>query len=209
MALCSNLPVPLPLAGASLTLTDNKGSWTVPVAVGPGQNAQQLVQLQQHSTADAELKKASVEEAAGIADGLESLQLTDVQHSRVADKAAAAAGWPVALQAGQWQQLNVRFPPRCVGTVYVEQLQLQLSAHCSVNFLLSSFPPGLPALGHSTLPSGVMPFSQRQGVKLGSWAAKVQHVGQLPRMTVGSIIGSLAGSRLAGVAAPAAAAIGW
>jgi hypothetical protein len=110
------------------------------------------------------------------------LQLTGTQDSPAA---AAGGSWPLMLQPGSWQLLHVRFPPHCVGAVAAEQLQLQLSEHCRVNFVLSSFPPGRPALGSSSLPGGgEAPFKVRQGVRLGAWLGKVQHVGRLPQVQV-------------------------
>ncbi|WIA11906.1 hypothetical protein OEZ85_011990 [Tetradesmus obliquus] len=175
VALYCHLPVALPLIGASLTLTDSQGSWTVSLAVGPGPDLQQQQQQQQHAAASGQQGVQAA--AAEAADALQILQLTGTQD------AAAAGSWPLMLQPGSWQLLHVRFPPRCVGAVAAEQLQLQLSEHCTVSFVLGSFPPGRPALGSSSLPGGE-PFKVRQGVRLGAWLGKVQHVGRLPQLQV-------------------------
>lgn len=178
VALYCHLPVPLPLVGASLLLTDSQGSWTVPLAVGPGPDPQQQLLLQEGGQAAA---------AAEPADALQCLQLTDKQDAAAAT-ATAGGSWPLTLQPGSWQLLHVHFPPRCVGAVAAEQLQLQLSDHCTVNFILSSFPPGRPALGSSCLPGGgESPFKVKQGVRLGSWLCKVQHVGRLPELQVRTV----------------------
>jgi hypothetical protein len=172
VALNSHLPVPLPIVGASLVLTDSQGSWTLPLGIGAGPDLLQQQQQQQQRG-----KQAAA--ADDIMHGLQDLQLTSMQD------AAGSGSWPLALQPGSWQLLHVRFPPRCVGTVAAEQLQLQLSEHCTVNFAIGSFPPGRPALGSSSMPAGgESPFRVRQGVKLGFWVGKVQHVGCLPELQV-------------------------
>jgi hypothetical protein len=175
VALYSHLPVRLPLIGASLVLTDSQGSWTLPLGIGAGPDLlQQQRQQQQRGK-----QSAASSAADDVADGLQNLQLSCKQD------AAGTGSWPLTLQPDSWQLLHVRFPPRCVGTVAAEQLQLQLSEHCTVNFALGSFPPGRQALGSSSLPGGgESPVKVRQGVKLGSWLGKVQHVGCLPELQV-------------------------
>jgi hypothetical protein len=177
VALYSHLPVPLPLIGAALVLTDSQGSWTLPLGIGAGPDLlQQQLQQQQRGKQTAAAAAAAADD---VADGLQNLQLSSKQ------EAAGTGSWPLTLQPDSWQLLHVRLPPRCVGTVAAEQLQLQLSEHCTVNFALGSFPPGRPALGSSSLPGGgESPFKVRQGVKLGSWLGKVQHVGCLPEVQV-------------------------
>jgi hypothetical protein len=175
VALRNNLPVPLPLLSASLTLSDAQGNWQQTLHVGPAPPATTTTSISS-SKGTVQQPSAPAAAAAGdIAAGMSELQLTaqpQQQHL-----------WPLQLQPSAWQQLHAVFEPRCIGAVVCEQLELRLTGQSSVLFRVQSFPPGRTALGGSTAgPEG--PFGLQQQVKLGVWTAKVQHVGRLPQMQV-------------------------
>lgn len=190
VALYNHLPVALPLKSATATLIDSNGIWTQGLSLGPGpQQHTSAGQGQQHQqpVAAAEEQtgfsaKGLVQQQAAIADGIQGLQLSAGQPQQ-----QASATWPTQLQPRSWHLFHALVTPRCVGSTAVDQLLLQLSENCSVNFLLSSFPPGRPALGRPCLPSGEEPFGVQQGLKQGVWVTKVQHVGPLPDVQVGRV----------------------
>lgn len=172
VALRNNLPVPLPLQAASVTLSDAQGSWQQALHVGQATTGSSSSDKR---TAGQLGPSSPTAAAAAITTGVSDLHLTEQQQQQ--------QPWPLQLQPGAWQQLRAVFEPRCIGTVVCEQLQLQLSGQASVLFRVQSFPPGHAALGGSIAgPEG--PFGLQQQVKLGAWTAKVQHVGRLPQLQV-------------------------
>lgn len=180
IALYNHLPVPLPLLAATLTLVDSQGSWVQQLTLGPGPGQQAAASVQQQQKGRVSVGHMQAGEAA-VVDDINGLLFTESLGSQ-----QAAASWPVQLHPGRWQLFHAVITPRCVGSVRAEGLLLQLSEHCSVNFLLSSFQPGWPALGHVCIPGGQNPFSVKQGVKQGMWVTKVQHVSALPTVQVGA-----------------------
>jgi hypothetical protein len=187
LALNNQLPVPITLSSASVTLTDSQGSWTVALAVGqPPMTPQQ----QQQQT----LLQPAPAAVADLTDSLSKHHLGDQQQQQQQQQhlidstginVSCSGSWPLQLPPHSWQQLHVTFPARCVGSAVVELLHLQLSERCSVDFKVASFPAGRAVLGGAVVPAGgVGAFKASQGVKLGSWATKVHHVGCLPLVKV-------------------------
>lgn len=174
VALRNNLPVPLPLQAASVTLSDAQGSWQQALRVGPATTGSSSSSSDKRTVGQLGPSSPAAA-AAAITTGVSDLHLTEQQQQQ--------QPWPLQLQPGAWQQQHAVFEPRCIGTVVCEQLQLQLSGQASVLFRVQSFPPGRAALGGSIAgPEG--PFGLQQQVKLGAWTAKVQHVGRLPQLQV-------------------------
>lgn len=186
VALRNNLPVPLPLEGASLTLSDTQGHWQQPLLIGPGPSSSSSSGAHVAGVSGSSLTVSGTHaDASTVAAGLSQLQLDRTNPANPANPTPAGQGssWPLQVPPGAWQQLHAVFEPRCTGTVACEALELRLSAGASVVFKVPSFAPGRPALGSAAVgPEG--PFSLQQQVKLGSWAAKVQHVGPLPKLQV-------------------------
>eukprot|EP00878_Enallax_costatus_P027899 GHUV01030087.1.p1 GENE.GHUV01030087.1~~GHUV01030087.1.p1 ORF type:complete len:989 (+),score=366.66 GHUV01030087.1:1269-4235(+) len=179
VAVYNQLPIPIPLTGATVTLVDSKGSWVQELLLGPGPQQQAAVAEQQQSAAAGQSSSAaglSAADCAAAANGIHAMHISDSTHT--------ATAWPAQLQPGSWLVAHALVTPRTAGSVGVDQLLLQLSDLCSVSFLLSSFPPGRPALGRLSLPGGQEPFKVQQGVKQGVWVTKVQHVGRLPNLQV-------------------------
>lgn len=177
IALRNNLPVPLPLESAVITLSDAQGSWQQPILIGPPS----APSSSSSSSSDGQQDPQAAAAVAGVAAGLSQLQISPAQQQQ--------PPWPLQLQQAAWQQLHAVFEPRCIGTMVCEQLALRLSGQAPVVFKVQSFPPGRPALGSSNLGAG-SPFGLQQQVKLGSWTAKVQHVGRLPQLQVRSFLDS-------------------
>jgi hypothetical protein len=191
VALRNNLPVPLPLEGATLTLSDTQGHWQQPLLIGPGPSSSSSSSgVQAAGVPGSSLMASSTPADAStvLTAGLSQLQLSPTPSPAHATPAgqgttSSSSSWQLQIQPGSWQQLHAVFEPRCIGTVACEAVDLRLSAGASVVFKVPSFAPGRPALGSAAVgPEG--PFSLQQQVKLGSWTAKVQHVGPLPQLQV-------------------------
>jgi len=172
IAVRNNLPVPLPLESATLTLSDAQGNWQQPLQIGP---VDPLSSTAHGRVPSAHPGQPAALAAADVTSGLSSVQL--------ADHPSQQQQWPLRLQPGVWQQLHVVFEPRCIGTLVCEEIALQLSSQARVVFKVPTFAPGKAALGSSVVGPD-SPFSLQQQVKLGTWTAKVQHVGRLPQLQV-------------------------
>eukprot|EP00879_Flechtneria_rotunda_P002505 GHRR01002703.1.p1 GENE.GHRR01002703.1~~GHRR01002703.1.p1 ORF type:complete len:1063 (+),score=495.97 GHRR01002703.1:1057-4245(+) len=200
IAVYNHLPVCLPVAAVAVTISDNQGSWTQAAVLGPGPGL--LLQQQQPDSnrkqqlvaATAEVSSAAngprgqhVQQqdtaAAAAADGISVWQLQERQQSSSSASTSAVAS-SQQLQPSAWQAYHVAFSPRQVGSVRVDELVLHISENCSVRFHVKSFPASRAALGHSSLPVSAEAFSVHAGVRMGVWAAKVQHVGSLPQLQV-------------------------
>jgi len=136
LAVLNQLPVPITLSSASVTLTDNQGSWTAALVEGRPMHQQQQQQPPPASAAVVELT-----------DSLSKQHLGDQQQQQQHLTGSSTTSWPLQLNPNSWQQLHVTFPARCVGSVLVELLHLQLSSRCSVDIRVGSFPAGRPVLG--------------------------------------------------------------
>lgn len=173
IALRSNLPVQLPLESATLTLSDAQGNWQQSLQIGP---RDPFSSAAPGKVPSAQPGQPAALAAADVTSGFSSLQLEDHPSQQQQQ-------WPLQLQPGVWQQLHVVFEPRCIGTLVCEEIALQLSSQARVVFKVPTFAPGKAALGSSVVGPD-SPFSLQQQVKLGTWTAKVQHVGRLPQLQV-------------------------
>jgi hypothetical protein len=174
VAVYSHLPVSLPLAGATLQLRDEKGTFTVAASQGPPPPLPPPQQQQ-------------ADGAGQLSESLGRLQLGGKQQQQQQQQRQPAK--PLAnasLAPGAWHRLHFAFEPRCVGPLAAEQLTLTVSPQASVAFSLLSFPPRQPSLGGGAAPGGGAPFGAAAGVRAGVFGVHVAHVGPLPVLQVGN-----------------------